>query len=258
MIDEAGSAAVSDTLEGEPAARQDAAPIVAEGVERTFRGATGNEIHVLRGIDLTVAAGETIAVVGPSGSGKSTLLHLLGGLDLPTAGRIALGGRDLSSLSDAELATLRNRYVGFVFQFHHLLRDFTALENVMMPLWIGGRSDAASEARAKELLEQVGLGERLHHRPSKLSGGEQQRVAAARALAAEPPVLLADEPSGNLDIDTSERLHEALFELVRSHGTALVVVTHNPSLARRTDRILSLDGGVLRPVDRAESRDLRG
>jgi len=232
-------------------------PIVAEGVERVFRGATGNDIHVLRGLDLTVARGETIAVVGPSGSGKSTLLHILGGLDVPTAGRVALGGQDLSALADAELAALRNRFVGFVFQFHHLLRDFTALENVMMPLWIAGVEESRAEARARTLLEQVGLGERLHHRPSKLSGGEQQRVAAARALAAEPPVLLADEPSGNLDIDTSERLHEALFELVRSHGTALVVVTHNPSLARRTDRILSLEGGILCPVDRAGLRDLR-
>lgn len=242
----------------EPAhAPTQAPPIVAEGVERTFRGATGDDIHVLRGLDLTVARGETIAVVGPSGSGKSTLLHILGGLDLPSAGRVALGGRDLGALPDAELAELRNRYVGFVFQFHHLLRDFTALENVMMPLWIAGVAEAPAIARARTLLEQVGLAERLHHRPSKLSGGEQQRVAVARALAAEPPVLLADEPSGNLDIDTSERLHDALFELVGSHGTALVVVTHNPSLARRTDRILSLEGGILRPVDRAGLRDLR-
>lgn len=233
------------------------APIVVERVERTFLGATGNEIHVLRGVDLTVEAGETIAVVGPSGAGKSTLLHLLGGLDLPTAGRVRLGGRDLATLPDAELAALRNRFVGFVFQFHHLLRDFTALENVMMPLWIGEVSEEDAERRARLLLDQVGLSERLHHRPSKLSGGEQQRVAVARALAAEPPVLLADEPSGNLDIDTSERLHEALFELVRRHRTALVVVTHNPSLARRTDRILGLEGGILRPVDRDELRDFR-
>ena len=234
-----------------------APPIVAEGVERTFHGPTGNEIHVLRGLDLTVARGETIAVVGPSGSGKSTLLHILGGLDLPTAGRVTLGGRRLGALADAELAELRNRFVGFVFQFHHLLRDFTALENVMMPLWVAGDAEDPATERARSLLDQVGLGERLHHRPSRLSGGEQQRVAVARALAAEPPVLLADEPSGNLDIDTSERLHEALFELVRSHGTALVVVTHNPSLARRTDRILSLEEGILRPVDRAGLRDLR-
>lgn len=233
------------------------APIVAEAVERTFQGATGTDIRVLRGVDLTVQRGETIAVIGPSGTGKSTLLHLLGGLDRPTAGRIALAGHDLAALTDAELAALRNRFVGFVFQFHHLLRDFTALENVMMPLLIAGESDRTARDRALDLLNQVGLGERLEHRPSKLSGGEQQRVAAVRALALEPPVLLADEPSGNLDIETSERLHEVLFELVQNHGTALVVVTHNPSLARKTDRILDLRGGVLRPVDRAGLPDSR-
>lgn len=233
------------------------APVVAEGVERHFAGATGNDIHVLRGIDLEVRAGETIAIVGPSGAGKSTLLHILGGLDRPSTGRVVLGGRDLAELPDAALAGLRNRFVGFVFQFHHLLRDFTALENVVMPLAIAGMAETEAEARATGLLGQVGLAERLHHRPSKLSGGEQQRVAVARALAAEPPVLLADEPSGNLDVETSEKLHDALFELVRDHGTALVVVTHNPSLARRTDRILGLHGGILRPVDRSELRDLR-
>ena len=233
------------------------APIVAERVERTFVGATGKDIRVLRGVDLTVQPGETIAVIGPSGTGKSTLLHLLGGLDRPTAGRIALAGHDLAALTDAELAGLRNRFVGFVFQFHHLLRDFTALENVMMPLLIAGDSDRTARDRALDLLNQVGLGERLQHRPSKLSGGEQQRVAAVRALALEPPVLLADEPSGNLDIETSERLHEALFELVQNHGTALVLVTHNPSLARQTDRILDLRGGVLHPVDRAVLPDPR-
>jgi len=232
-------------------------PIVAEGVERTFQGATGNDIRVLRGIDLTVQPGETLAVIGPSGAGKSTLLHLLGGLDRPTDGRVSLAGHDLSVLSDAELAALRNKFVGFVFQFHHLLRDFTAIENVMMPLLIAGESERTARDRALELLTQIGLGERLDHRPSKLSGGEQQRVATARALALEPPLLLADEPSGNLDIETSERLHDALFELVQNHGTALVVVTHNPALARQTDRILDLRGGVLRPVDRSSLPDPR-
>lgn len=232
-------------------------PIVAEGVERTFQGATGNDIRVLRGIDLTVQPGETLAVIGPSGAGKSTLLHLLGGLDRPTNGRVSLAGHDLSILSDAELASLRNKFVGFVFQFHHLLRDFTAIENVMMPLLIAGESERTARDRALELLTQIGLGERLDHRPSKLSGGEQQRVATARALALEPPLLLADEPSGNLDIETSERLHEALFELVQNHATALIVVTHNPALARQTDRILDLRGGVLRPVDRSALPDPR-
>ncbi|MDH3298046.1 MAG: ABC transporter ATP-binding protein [Gemmatimonadota bacterium] len=229
----------------------DGPPIVTRGVERTFVGATGQEIHVLRGVELTVQPGETIAVIGSSGAGKSTLLHLLGGLDRPTAGQVSLAGHDLSSLDDAELGHLRNRFVGFVFQFHHLLRDFTAIENVMMPLLIAGQPTKTARGRALELLHQVGLGERLDHRSSKLSGGEQQRVAVARALALEPPVLLADEPSGNLDVETSERLHDVLFELVREHGTALVVVTHNPLLARQTDRILDLRGGVLLPVDAA-------
>ncbi len=236
---------------------RDVPPIVAQGLERTFLGATGQAIHVLRGVDLTVRPGETISVIGPSGAGKSTLLHLLGGLDRPTAGQIALAGHDLASLGDPELGELRNRFVGFVFQFHHLLRDFTALENVMMPLLIAGKETKAARARGLELLDQVGLSERLGHRSAKLSGGEQQRVAVARALALEPPVLLADEPSGNLDIETSERLHEVLFELVRDHGTALVVVTHNPSLARQTDRILDLRGGVLRPVDPSVLTDPR-
>jgi len=221
-------------------------PIVAESLERTFEGATGEPIRVLRGIDLEVGRGETVAIVGPSGAGKSTLLHVLGGLDLPTGGSVFLGGRELSRLADETLASVRNRYVGFVFQFHHLLRDFTALENVMMPQVIAGVGRAEARDRAMHLLTQVGLEERVAHRPAKLSGGEQQRVAVARALVNEPPVLLADEPSGNLDRETSERLHDVLFELVESHGTALVVVTHNTSLAGRTDRVLELRDGTLR------------
>jgi len=223
------------------------APVRAEGIERTFVGATGEDIRVLRGIDLEVDRGHTLAIVGPSGAGKSTLLHVLGGLDLPSAGRIWLGGRELSALPDMELARIRNGFVGFVFQFHHLLRDFTALENVMMPQLIAGVDRRKAERRALDLLKQVGLAGRVEHRPAKLSGGEQQRVAVARALANEPPVLLADEPSGNLDQETSERLHDVLFELVRDHGTALVVVTHNASLADRCDRVLELRDGVLRP-----------
>ena len=222
-------------------------PVRAERIERKFTGATGEDIRVLRGIDLEVERGHTLAIVGPSGAGKSTLLHVLGGLDLPSSGRIWLGGRELSALPDLELARIRNGYVGFVFQFHHLLRDFTALENVMMPQLIAGIDRRRARQRALDLLAQVGLAGRVEHRPAKLSGGEQQRVAVARALANEPPVLLADEPSGNLDQETSERLHDVLFELVRDHGTALVVVTHNASLADRCDRVLELRDGVLRP-----------
>ncbi len=222
-------------------------PVRAERIERTFVGATGEDIRVLRGIDLEVERGRTLAIVGPSGAGKSTLLHVLGGLDLPSSGRIWLGGRELSALSDLELARIRNGFVGFVFQFHHLLRDFTALENVMMPQLIAGVDPGRARRRSLDLLRQVGLEGRVEHRPAKLSGGEQQRVAVARALANEPPVLLADEPSGNLDQETSERLHDVLFELVRDHGTALVVVTHNASLADRCDRVLELRDGVLRP-----------
>ncbi|MEJ2547552.1 MAG: ABC transporter ATP-binding protein [Gemmatimonadota bacterium] len=235
-----------------------AAPIAAKDVERTFEGATGDPIRVLRGIDLEVERGETVSIVGPSGAGKSTLLHVLGGLDLPTSGRVHLGGRELSQLGDEELARVRNRYVGFVFQFHHLLRDFTALENVMMPQVIAGTERAAARERAVRLLTQVGLENRIEHRPAKLSGGEQQRVAVARALANEPPVLLADEPSGNLDRETSERLHDVLFELVERHGTALVVVTHNTSLADRTDRVLELRDGILRRIDGDGSDDVSG
>jgi len=227
---------------------QRASPIVAEQVERTFEGATGDPIRVLRGVDLVVERGETVSIVGPSGAGKSTLLHVLGGLDLPTSGRISLGGRDLSRMSDQDLARVRNEYVGFVFQFHHLLRDFTALENVMMPQLIAGESRDRARSRALDLLDQVGLSERVEHRPAKLSGGEQQRVAVARALVNEPPALLADEPSGNLDRETSERLHQVLFDLVQHHDTALVVVTHNISLAARTNRVLELRDGVLRRI----------
>ena len=184
------------------------------------------------------------------------MLHILGGLDLPTSGRITLGGRDVADLDDVQLAGVRNRYVGFVFQFHHLLRDFTALENVMMPQLIAGASRGAARRRALDLLDQVGLADRAGHVPAKLSGGEQQRVATARALANEPPVLLADEPSGNLDLETSEILHDVLFDLVRDHGTAMVVVTHNSALAARTDRILRLASGVL--VTDSSGEDPRG
>lgn len=232
-------------------------PIVATGVERTFEGASGDPIRVLRGVDLVVEQGETVAIVGPSGAGKSTLLHVLGGLDLPTSGKIQLGGRNLSEMSDQDLARVRNEYVGFVFQFHHLLRDFTALENVMMPQLIAGVGRSRARARAMDLLDQVGLSGRVEHRPAKMSGGEQQRVAVARALANEPPALLADEPSGNLDRETSERLHHVLFDLVEDHATAMVVVTHNAALAERTDRVLELRDGRLRRVPDADVEPAR-
>jgi lipoprotein-releasing system ATP-binding protein len=219
--------------------------VAASDIHRSFVGAEGREIRVLRGVDLRVPAGETVAIIGPSGAGKSTLLHLLGGLDRPTDGEVSWAGDELGALTSLELAAARNRYVGFVFQFHHLLRDFSALENVMIPQLMGGSGRREAEARAREILAQVGLSERLSHRPGKLSGGEQQRVAVARALANEPPLLLADEPSGNLDVETSERLHNLLFELVDAHQSALIVVTHNMGLAARADRMLRLESGVL-------------
>jgi len=224
------------------------AVVVARDLHRTFEGTEQREIRVLRGLDLELRAGESLAIVGPSGSGKSTLLHLLGGLDRPTSGSVELYGRALERLDDDELAHHRNRIVGFVFQFHHLLRDFTARENVMIPQLVAGVPGDRARGRADELLAQVDLSDRSGHRPNRLSGGEQQRVAVARALANEPPLVLADEPSGNLDFEASARLHDMLFELVDRHGTAMVVVTHNQTLASRADRILELDAGRLRDV----------
>jgi lipoprotein-releasing system ATP-binding protein len=217
----------------------------ARALSKDYVGGDGNPIHVLAGVDLALAPGEFVAIVGASGSGKSTLLHLLGALDDPTAGAVLLNGEPYAGLSPMALAEHRNRNVGFVFQFHHLLRDFTALENVMMPMLIAGRTDLAAVERARELLLAMGLENRAEHRPAQLSGGEQQRVAVARALAMEPAVVLADEPSGNLDPANAERLHELLAAVVRDQGRALVVVTHNRSLAGRADRILALHEGRL-------------
>jgi lipoprotein-releasing system ATP-binding protein len=208
---------------------------------------------VLSGIDLTVSRGEFVAIVGSSGSGKSTLLHLLGALDSPSSGTVRLGGQSYGDETSENLAAIRNRKLGFVFQFHHLLREFTALENVMMPLLIAGEDEARARSRAEELLAAVGLAGRMSHRPSQLSGGEQQRAAVARALAADPLVVLADEPSGNLDQANSERLHQLFAHLSREFETALVVVTHNRSLAGRADRVLSLEGGRLVPLYGVES-----
>jgi lipoprotein-releasing system ATP-binding protein len=215
---------------------------------KRYMGGDGVALDVLRGVDLCVESGEMIAIVGESGSGKSTLLHLLGGLDRPTSGDVLLAGRTLSDRSDEELAELRNRGVGFVFQFHHLLREFSALENVSLPLRIAGRSPEQAETRARELLDRVGLGARLHHRPGELSGGEQQRTAVARALAAEPGVVLADEPSGNLDRANGERLHDLLVEVVRDLGVGMVVVTHNISLAERARWVYQLKEGSLAKI----------
>jgi lipoprotein-releasing system ATP-binding protein len=220
----------------------------AVGLSKTYRGGDGGELMVLDHLDLTVARGEIVAIVGASGAGKSTLLHLLGGLDSPTDGVVRVNGTALSG-ADAELATLRNRHIGFVFQFHHLLREFSALENVMMPLMIAGQEPKVARPRAESLLERVGLAGRMTHRPAELSGGEQQRTAVARALAASPSVLLADEPSGNLDHSNSEMLHSLLVELARDFDIAMAVVTHNRSLARRAHRTLLLEDGKLREAN---------
>ncbi len=228
---------------GEPAS----AVIDARDLVKEFRGVDGELIRVLDLVSLTVQRGEMVAIVGASGSGKSTLLHVLGALDRPSAGRIAIAGQEIAGLADDALDTLRNRSVGFVFQFHHLLREFSALENVMMPLRIAGVADHTARGRAVTLLERVGLSSRMHHRPAALSGGEQQRAAVARALAAEPALLLADEPSGNLDLNNAERLHDLFAELARDLSLALVVVTHNRSLAARAKRELLLEGGRLSP-----------
>jgi lipoprotein-releasing system ATP-binding protein len=225
----------------------------AQGLRKVYRGGDGNPIEVLSGVDLMVSRGEFVAIVGASGSGKSTLLHLLGALDIPSGGTVRLAGQSYGDETAESLAAIRNRKLGFVFQFHHLLREFTALENVMMPLLIAGESDARARSRAEELLAQVGLAGRMSHRPSQLSGGEQQRAAVARALIADPLVVLADEPSGNLDNANSERLHGLFAHLSREFETALIVVTHNRSLAARADRVLSLEGGRLVPLAGVES-----
>jgi lipoprotein-releasing system ATP-binding protein len=225
----------------------------AAALRKIYRGGDGNPIEVLSGIDFTVDRGEFVAIVGASGSGKSTLLHLLGALDAPSGGTVRLAGEAYELESAEALAAIRNRKLGFVFQFHHLLREFTALENVMMPLLIAGEPEIRARSRAEELLAAVGLAGRMSHRPSQLSGGEQQRAAVARALAVDPLVVLADEPSGNLDAGNSERLHQLFAQLSREFETALVVVTHNRSLAARADRVLSLEGGRLVPLSSVES-----
>lgn len=224
----------------------------ARGVRKHFTSGGDSVLEVLTDVNLKVGPGEVVAVVGASGTGKSTLLHLLGALDGLTEGEILLEGRSYASLSDAERDTLRNEKIGFVFQFHHLLREFSALENVMMPLLIAGFPEVQARTKAEKLLSDVGLATRKTHRPARLSGGEQQRCAVARAVVRDPKVVLADEPSGNLDNQSSERLHELLFGLSSKLETALIVVTHNNALAKRCDRILLLENGRLHSTDPAE------
>jgi lipoprotein-releasing system ATP-binding protein len=212
------------------------------GLSKSF-GTKAGKVEVLKGIDLTVTTGETIALVGASGAGKSTLLHILGTLDRPTSGKLLFDGEDVFRRSDASLAQFRNSAIGFVFQFHHLLSEFSALENTMMPALIGGMKKAEAEILARALLGDVGLSHRLTHRPGELSGGEQQRVAIARALVLSPRLLLADEPTGNLDMKTSDEVHDLLSEIHRSKGVTLMIVTHNERLAAGMDRIIRMVDG---------------
>lgn len=229
------------------------AAVEARNLVKSYTAGDGSELRILRGVELCVGSGEVVAIIGASGVGKSTLLHLLGALDRSTGGDVLLGGQSLSAMNSMELAAIRNRHVGFVFQFHHLLREFSALENVALPSRIGGRSHEEAVRRAHRLLDAVGLSGRKDHLPTQLSGGEQQRVAVARALANDPLVLLADEPSGNLDGPTSRDLHDLLFDLRREEGTSMVLVTHNQELAGRCDRVLHLKDGTLQSWDGAES-----
>jgi lipoprotein-releasing system ATP-binding protein len=219
----------------------------ARGVQRSFREGTAR-LEVLTGVELSVDRGERLAIIGVSGSGKTTLLQILGGLDRPDAGSVEVDGRDIHALSERERGALRNRTIGFIYQFHHLLPEFSALENVAMPLLVRREPRSAAKARAIALLNRVGLGERLDHRPNQLSGGERQRTAVARALVVSPKLVLADEPTGNLDGRNAEQVFALMLELNREFGTSLVVVTHDPRLAARMDRVVELSAGKLQPA----------
>ena len=216
-----------------------------QGITKAYNHGKPNEVNVLHGIDLSVKTGEVVALVAPSGAGKSTLLHIAGLLDTPDTGTVTISGRDMTALSDRKRTAVRRDEVGFIYQFHHLLPEFTARENIVLPQLANGKSEAAANARANELLARVGIAERGDHRPAALSGGEQQRVAFCRALANQPTLLLADEPTGNLDPETSDRVFDALMELVRGTGLSAVIATHNLELAARMDRQLRLQDGAL-------------
>jgi len=220
----------------------------AENIHKIFWLGRNVKLHVLKGIDLEVRRGEIVAIVGASGAGKSTLLHILGTLDRPSEGKVYVDGVDVFQMSDVELAKFRNRKIGFVFQFHHLLPEFTAIENVAMPAMIAGKSFDEAKDRAYELLKEVGLADRIEHKPSELSGGEQQRVAVARALMNSPEIILADEPSGNLDSQNAEALHDLIVELNKKHGQTFIIATHNEKLAERADRIVKIVDGKIHEI----------